>query len=321
MIRTLILLALLCFGGFGWFESSAKSEWKNVTRAAEYPLGYNYPVFVVGKRMYAMNNGAWASTDGKSWAKTELPESGLNSAYQKYVQFNGAVYSLGKMSGNYISFTIEPKILRTRDMKTWEPLSETSNIPKRIFYGLTVFNGKIWMLGGFDGKRYHNDIWSSADGVRWKVESKAAAWSPRNISSIVVFNGKIWILGGGVIDGEMNTNPGSDKEIWTSVDGRVWEKLDAPMIQTLAGTPVVFNDKLLLVGANRGETFESAVLMTSDGKDWRKLSAPWSPRGGVAAWNFGGKLFMTGGKSSHTENGEIKFVYSNDVWSLDTLPK
>ncbi|MEQ1642968.1 MAG: hypothetical protein ABL959_05945 [Pyrinomonadaceae bacterium] len=47
------------------------------------------------------------------------------------------------------------------------------------------------------------------------------------------------------------------------------------------------------------------------------MNAPWSPRGAVAVWVFNNKLYMIGGKSSHTENGEIKFVYSNDVWSME----
>jgi hypothetical protein len=85
----------------------------------------------------------------------------------------------------------------------------------------------------------------------------------------------------------------------------------------LAGTPVVFDGKLWLAGANRGNGFESGMLYTEDGSNWTELKAPWSPRGGVAAWVFGDKLFLTGGKSSHTENGEIKFVYSNDVWALE----
>jgi len=54
--------------------------------------------------------------------------------------------------------------------------------------------------------------------------------------------------------------------------------------------------------------------------NWQEHSAPWTPRGGVAAWEFDGKLFMTGGKFSHTENGRIKFVYSNDVWAMQRVP-
>jgi hypothetical protein len=58
------------------------------------------------------------------------------------------------------------------------------------------------------------------------------------------------------------------------------------------------------------------VLVSEDGANWREYPAPWSPRGGTAVWVAGDKLFMTGGKYSFTENGEIKFVYSNDVWAM-----
>jgi hypothetical protein len=56
--------------------------------------------------------------------------------------------------------------------------------------------------------------------------------------------------------------------------------------------------------------------VTDDAVTWREESAPWSPRGAVAVWTFGGKLFMTGGKYSYMKNGEPVFVYSNDVWAM-----
>lgn len=154
----LTLIFALCFGTFGEPAKKGMYEWKNVTQAAEFPQGYNYPVFVWGDKMVAMNNGAWISSDGKSWAKAPLPESGLNSAYQKYVQFNGAIYALGSMSGNYKSFNISTRILRTRDLETWDVLAENSNLPQRVFYGIAVLDKKIWMIGGYDGKGYLNDV-------------------------------------------------------------------------------------------------------------------------------------------------------------------
>ena len=68
---------------------------------------------------------------------------------------------------------------------------------------------------------------------------------------------------------------------------------------------------------NRNKPFASSVWTTQDGEAWDEFPAPWSPRVAVAAWVANGKLYMTGGKSSHTENGQIKFVYSNDVWSME----
>jgi hypothetical protein len=301
-------------------KASAKTAyvWNEVTRQAEFPPGYNYPVFVMDDRMLALNNGGWLSKDGKNWTKTELPESGLNSAYQKFVQFGGAIYALGALRGNYLGFTIDTKILRTKDGKTWETVAEKSNLPTRVFYGAVVFKDKIWLVGGFDGERYYNDIWNSKDGVNWTRIAEKAAWSPRNPSVTVVFKDKIWVLGGGEIDGEKTkwNNPQSEREVWSSTDGVNWTRVAANLNRKWRGAPVVFDDKLWLAGANRGGTFESAVWVSENGADWQEFSAPWSPRGAVAVWVAGDRLFLTGGKSSHVENGETKFVYSNDVWAM-----
>ncbi len=245
-----------------------------------------------------------------------MPESGLNSAYQKYVQFKGAIYALGTMRGNYLDFTISTKISRTKDGKSWETVAEKSNLPTRFFYGATVFKDKIWLIGGFDGQRYYNDVWNSADGVNWTRIAEKTAWSPRN-TTVIVFKNKLLLMGGGVIDGEKNANPNSGNEFWTSEDGVNWTLTEKNPKKKRGGTPIVFDDKLWLVGANRSDgNFDSAVLVSEDSINWRELPAPWSPRGATAVWIFGDKLFMTGGKYSFTENGEIKFVYSNDVWAM-----
>lgn len=301
-------------------KSKAKNGeyiWQNVTKAAQFPQGYGYPVFVLENgNLLALNQGGWLSKDGKNWAKTNLTESGLNSAYQKYIQFKGAIYALGAMSGNYLGFKISTKVLRTKDGKSWETVAQKSNLPHRVFYGATVFKDKIWLVGGFDGKKYYNDVWNSSDGVSWTRVAEKTNWSPRN-TSIIVFKNKMLLLGGGVIDGEKNANPNSGDEFWTSEDGVNWTQTEAKPKKKRGGTPIVFDDKLWFVGANRNDgNFGSAVVVSEDGINWRELSAPWSPRGATAVWIFDNKLFMTGGKYSFTENGEIKFVYSNDVWAM-----
>jgi hypothetical protein len=315
LLTSLTMLAL-CFLSAG---NRQQYRWESVTDSAAYPEGYNYPVYVFGDRMVALNNGAWMSRDGKDWTKTELPDSGLNSAYQKYVQFNGAIYALGSLTGNYERFAVTPKILKTTDFKKWETVAETSNLPQRVFYGLLVFDNKMWMLGGFDGSRYHNDVWNSPDGVTWKLVAKSTAWSPRNAVAVTVFKDRIWLIGGGVIDGDRDPNPNSRNEIWSSADGIDWRREATRISENgryAGGSVAVWDDKLWLVGVNRGNEFQSGVMSSDDGKTWSEMKAPWSPRGAVAVWTFGGKLWMTGGKSSHVENGEIKFVYSNDVWAM-----
>jgi hypothetical protein len=316
----LILIFIACgANAFGCHPKSVDYVWNEVTSKAAYPQGYGFPVFVKDNRMFAFHHEAvWSSADGVNWTKTDLPSVKRDAYEARYIQFNNAVYALGQNQGNYVKGIRFGSTIRwTTDFKKWETLAEKSELPDRVFYGSFVFGGKIWLMGGYDGKNFHNDIWNSADGVRWQKVVEHAAWSPRNVGVIVRFKNRIWMLGGGVIDGMKTDNPNSGKEIWSSADGVKWTLETAKAEFSALGTPVVFDNKLWLVGANRNDgNFARSTLVTDDLVNWREQSAPWSPRGAVAAWVFGDKLFMTGGKYSRAENGEIKFIYSNDVWAM-----
>lgn len=326
MLRFVILIVFALAVGMGCALRKLPSDadvrgygWTKVADAADFPIGYNYPVFAVDGEMVAFNQGSWVSRDGRNWAKSALPESGLNPAYQRYVEFQGAIYALGTMQGNFQDLKLTSKIVRTRDLQTWQTVAERSNLPARIWYGAVVFKDQILFAGGWDGQRYYNDVWTSRDGVNWTRTAETTEWSPRMVSTLVVFKDRLWLIGGGVIDGERNSNPNSSNEIWSSVDGRKWELMTSRWsdpIHVGAYSAAVFEEKLWLVGTNRSNEFRSGALYSSDGVNWTELAAPWSARGAVAVWVTGDTLYMTGGKSSHTEDGQIKFVYSNDVWAL-----
>ena len=298
-------------------DETSRYEWTRLTEAADFPASYNFPVFVSKGNMYAFHGqGVWSSVDGRAWTKTTLDPIRQDVYATQYVQFGDAIYALGNNRGNYQRMTFGSIVRRTDDFRTWATLATTTNLPGRIFPTFVVFRDKIWLIGGYDGSRFHNDIWNSADGVTWTKVVEKAGWTPRASSGAVVFDDRLWLLGGGVIDGMADPNPSSKKEIWSSADGIKWDRSSAEMPAMAGGTPVVFENELWLVGANRDGTFGRSSLVTSGLKTWREEPAPWSPRGAVAAWVFDNKLFMTGGKYSETENGQIRFIYSNDVWVM-----
>ena len=317
-IEITLIIVCFCSAAFACHPKSSYYIWSEITSKAAFSQSYGFPVFVVKEKMYAFHSeGVWTSADGVNWTKADLPPIRSEANETRYIQFNNAVYALGQNEGNYLNgIKFGSTISRTIDFKKWETLAEKSEVPNRVFYGSVVFSGKIWLMGGYDGKNYHNDIWNSADGVRWKKVAEHAAWSPRNVG-VVEFNKRLWIFGGGVIDSDREVNPDSHKEVWSSEDGINWKKAEMKTERLIGGTAIVFDDKLWFVGANRNDgNFDNAVLVSEDGATWQAQSAPWSPRGAVAVWVFGGKLFMTGGKYSYMKNGEPVFVYSNDVWAL-----
>lgn len=312
MFRLQIILVILVFsvGVSACVKTEAKLQrydWQNVTAKADYPTGYNYPVYIVDGKMLALNNGGWFSAEGKSWTKSSLPKSGLNSAFQKFVQFKGAIYALGTMQGNIEKMTLSSQISRTRDGKSWEIVAEKSNLPKRVFYGATVFQDKIWLFGGMFENKDFDDVWNSADGVNWQKVAEKMPWGARQNLKAVVFKNKLFLIG--------------DNDVWSSADGINWQIETRQMANNpifISGYSVaVWDDKIWLVGINRNGTFQSGALFSADGKVWQEMQTPWTPRGAVAVWVFDDKLFMTGGKYSFVENGETKFVYSNDVWAMN----
>jgi len=292
-------------------------QWVAETNAADFDGAYNFPAFVVRGQVWAFHpRGTWSSRDGRAWTRSPLPSSGLNSGYQKYVAFNDAVYALGTMTGNYLDLHLTSRIARTRDLQRWDVVATQSELPARVFYGAVVHDNKIWLLGGFDGRNYFNDVWSSIDAVHWTRVLEHAPWTARNVDMAVDFKGRLWVIGGGLIDGQPESNPGAKREVWSSGDGVQWTRHPDRSGDAWGGAPVVFDNQLWLIAANRNSTFAPSLLVTADGNTWTEASAPWSPRGAPAVWVLGSKLFMAGGKYSVMANGAPQFIYRNDVWSM-----
>jgi hypothetical protein len=309
-MKSMLAIIILCVNGWACVESiTAKPDyhWELVAESAAFKKSYNYPVFIMNGEMIALNDGGWSSKDGKNWANTGLKRSGLNSAFQRYVQFNGAIYSLGTMEGNIEKMKLGSRIARTSDGRSWEVIAANSNLPERVFYAAIAFKEKIWLFGGSMNGQEFADVWNSPDGIHWQKVADNMPWksisgSPR----VALFKGKLFLMG--------------DSEVWDSADGINWKRVTPKMARNpvfISGYSIAeFDGKLWLAGINRNNTFDSGLLYTENGKDWHEMNAPWSPRGAVAVWVYGDKMYLTGGKYSYVEKVETKFVYSNDVWVM-----
>jgi hypothetical protein len=293
---------------------SSNFTWQRLTEHAPFPGSYNFPVHKTqdGQFVALHPQGTWVSSDGQAWTKSSLPFSGMNAAYLRYVQHGAATWALGKLSGNYQAFSIDPTIQRTTDYQQWTTVGSSPSLPKRVFYAVASFRGALWILGGFDGSREMADVWRSVDGLRWVRVVEHAPWSARASATAVVFRDRLFLIGGGRIDGPISN------DVWSSADGLSWTLLTSLIApeKPLGYTPVVYADQLWLIGANRSGQFTSEMLVSSDGKFWHAQSAPWSARGGVAAWANGVDLYITGGKYSTVVRGETVFQYGNDVWRM-----
>jgi hypothetical protein len=285
-------------------DSTNHYSWISLRDSAEWRKSYNFQMFHLRDTVWVFHpDGTWHSTDGVNWHKSSLPNAINNLAFLDYIPFQNAIYGLGYFQGNIEQFTYQPKIFRTTNMKTWVVLSEKSNLPARFFYHPFVFQNKLWIIGGEDKTKKYNDIWNSADGIHWEKQKENLPFGERSGSQIVQLKDKLYLL---------------DNDVWSSADGLNWQQETTELVkgETIFGyAAVVMDEKIWLLGCNRNGQFSSQVLVSADGKNWRGEDAPWSPRGGVAATVYQGKIIMTGGKYGGTPN-HPDFRYSNDVWVL-----
>ena len=179
---------------------------------------------------------------------TVLAEVSLTEQYQRWVipatgpTHGRARVTFHRTDGNGTEIPL--RRIETPDMPfgpsqkrnyAWQKVAAEAPFGSRDGAGGVVFNGKMWLIGGWNGDRFPltctNDVWSSTDGATWTQEKPntfldpatfnyAGDWEGRHFAGYQVFDGKMWILGGDVVQGIYQT------DIWSSTDGRQWTRRD-----------------------------------------------------------------------------------------------
>lgn len=278
--------------------------WTKLLDSAAWKKSYNFQMFSIRDTVWTFHSdGNWYSTDGQEWKKSPLSNSLNNLAFLDYVFFSDAIYGLGNFSGNIETYRYTPAIYRTTDLRHWDTLTRSSNLPERFFYHPFVFDNKIWIIGGEDKKRKYSDIWNSADGINWVKQKENLPFGERSGSQVVKLRDSLYLL---------------DNDVWRSSDGLNWQLVTKEIIrgeQVFGYSAQVFDNRIWLLGCNRNGHFSSRVVYSSDGVNWESHEAPWAPRGGIAATVFKNMVIMTGGKYGGTPD-HPDFRYDNDVWVL-----
>lgn len=284
--------------------ADSSRRWTLLTDKADFPESYNFQLMSIHDSLWALHpRGTWYSVDGKKWSRAAASSPITNLAFLDYVYFNNALYGLGRLEGNIERHLWEPAIFRTNNLRSWDTLTRTSNLPRRFFYHPFVFREKIWIIGGEDETTGFADAWTSGDAVNWVRVADHLPFGKRSNSQVVELNGRLYLLNG---------------DVWSSGDGLHWTletKSIVPGEEIFGYAAVVFDQQIWLLGCNRNGKFKNEVLTSRDGRHWQAERAPWSPRGGMAACVHLNNIFATGGKYGGTPE-KTEFVYSNDVWSL-----
>lgn len=285
-------------------KKDSSYKWTRVIESADWSKSYNFQMFSIGDTLWVFHSdGNWFSTNGSLWEKSTLNNAINNLAFLDYVYFKGAMFGLGHFTGNIERYNLKADIHITTDFKNWQIVSQ-NNLPKRFFYHPFVFQDKLWIIGGEDKNRKYSDIWTSINGIDWIKQKENLPFGFNDGGQFVTFKDKVFMF---------------RSDVWSSSDGLNWEQVTSAIVpgeEIFGYAPVVFDNKIWLLGCNRNGQFTNQVLVSTDGKTWSGHDAPWSRRGGVAAAEHNGKIYMTGGKYGGTPN-HPEFRYDNDLWMLE----
>lgn len=218
------------------------------------------------------------------------------------------------------------------DPYIWEAVTLDAPFAARDGAGLLSYKGKLWLLGGWNPddkinfpKICNSEVWSSADGVDWKLETKQAPWEGRHTAGCVVHAEKMWIVGGDCNQGHYQP------DVWNSSDGVNWTLLhdNVPWGQRVLHHTTVFSGKMWIMGGQTLPDFASSkdktifyndVWCSEDGVNWERLSANagWEPRGTIGGnATLHGRMWVIGGGTYDTWDVPPPRKFFNDVWSSE----
>jgi len=281
-------------------------------------------------------NEVWSSPDGVTWT-LELAHG--HSQFVRRHSHNTMLFKdkLWVIGGDYHTGDYNHDVLSSPDGVTWTVELGPGTPPPwsaRVLQVSGVYAGKLWTAGGqdvngdLDAVVYHNDVWSSDDGVNWtEVAPDAPAsdvrWAGCGVlDGLVAFRGRLWLVGCGR---ERSDAQGHSmfNEVWSTEDGTVWQRHAVPPWQgKIWHNTVAWDNRLwILFGYTNGDPANgwtqgnaNEAWYSDDGESWQALPpdmpVPGSHAQGVAATPE--QLLVAGGNY----NFGFGLGVDNSTWRL-----
>ena len=173
-----------------------------------YTVAFKDKIWVVGGQTLPQfapyeehfHRDVWCSGDGVKWQKIEPKEPywATRGMTGGSAVFKGRMWVLG--GGTYDTPTTPQRkfyndVWSSDDGVHWTRHIEHAPWEPRQYHDVAVFDDKLWVMEGFDGRSNRNDVWYSADGVNWH-ELPGTPWKPRHAASVFVHEDALWMVVG-----------------------------------------------------------------------------------------------------------------------------
>lgn len=198
-------------------------------RVLHYTVAFKDKIWVVGGQTMPgfaaapeiFYRDVWNSGDGVHWEQVtpKQPYWSARGVICGSVVFKGRMWILG--GGTYDTPATPTRQYLNDVWSSADGLNytqhETAPWSPRQYHYVTVFDDRMWVLGGWsNGDR--SDVWHSADGENW-YRLNGTPWPPRHAASVFVFDNALWITAGSAmspdvwkLERQAAATPGADSE-------------------------------------------------------------------------------------------------------------
>lgn len=300
-----------------WKQVAEHATWSPRDSCGECVL--NGRMYLIGGWLNSFEDGprdVWSSADGKEWKLETKSAPWKHADLSTTLVFDKKMWLMGGWHGGRLEHaTASNETWSSTDGANWKQETAAAGWSPRLGAAGVVFKNRMWILGGLakyyfgDDKDLHNDVWSSADGVKWEQATPAAPWPARAYHGAAALGDKMYIFSGG------NYLPGykTFNDVWSSTDGKEWvrETEKAPWEGRIWFTTEVYRGRMWLIGGWSNNPFRNwnDVWHSADGKHWEQLKTEtvWNVRHEHSSFVLDDKLWVTAGNSP---------PLVNDTWQL-----
>jgi hypothetical protein len=240
---------------FGTPAFDSSTDWEGRHMAGW--VVFNNQLWIVGgdSNQCHYQPNAWNSSDGLHWTQvtSQLPWGARVLFYT--LVFNNKIWVMGGQtlvldtcSGYPQEETFFDDVWSSSDGSNWVEVTPAAAWdPRGVICGAVVFQGRMWVIGGgtYGTPQFlYNDVWSSADGVKWTRVLANAPWQGRIYHDIIVYDNRMWVIGGHAANNGNNLS-----DVWSSPDGVHWTQVpNTPWLARHAESTAVFNGAIFLTG-------------------------------------------------------------------------
>lgn len=242
------------------WSSSDGRQWKLEKKAAPWEKRHTAGYVVFQDKMWIVGGDpiqghfqkdVWNSSDGVKWTKVADDVPWGDRVLHHTLVFDNKIWVIGGQRLDDDVFYSD--VWNSPDGVKWTKVADRLPWgPRGLIGGNAVFKGRIWLLGGgtyetpkIPQRKFYNDVWSSADGVHWEQNTKAAPWPGREYHDVAVFDGRMWVMEG------YREPDGNLKDVWHSEDGVNWTEVpNTPWPERHAASVFVHDNALWMVAGN-----------------------------------------------------------------------